>query len=64
VKYIDIPIECADKDYKRILDEVVKCPKTSLVLIQGGFLGVLLGFDLINKGYRVIDIGRLNVGEL
>jgi glycosyltransferase family protein len=55
------PAENAYAKYKEILAEVLKNSKEKFVLLSLGPAAKVLGYDLFIKGYRVLDIGHLDM---
>lgn len=55
------PPENAYAKYTEIMDEVLKNSKDKLVLLSLGPTAKVLGYDLFLKGYRVLDIGHLDM---
>lgn len=55
------PSENAFEKYDEILNECLKLPKDSLILITLGAAGKVLAYDLYKSGYRVLDIGSLDM---
>ena len=47
--------------YEQILQECLKLPKDKLILISLGPSAKVLGQDLFREGYRVLDIGNLDM---
>lgn len=61
IERIICPSRDAFKAYDRILEECEKQPKDRLFLISLGSTAKPLTADLYEKGYRVIDIGNLDM---
>lgn len=55
------PSENAFEKYDMILAECLKLPKSTLVLVTLGAAGKALTYDLWKNGYRVLDIGSLDM---
>ena len=47
--------------YQDLLQEVRKLSKDKLILVALGPAGKVLGYDLIQEGYQVVDIGQLDM---
>lgn len=61
VQRILCPAENAYSKYNEIMEETTKAPKNKLILISLGPTAKILAFDLFKEGYRVIDIGHLDM---
>lgn len=55
------PNENAFSYYETIICEVKKTPKTKLILISLGPTAKVLAYDLFKEGYRVLDIGHIDM---
>jgi glycosyltransferase family protein len=55
------PPENAFASYEKILTEVKKQDKTKLVLISLGPTAKILAYDLFKDGFRVLDIGHIDM---
>lgn len=61
IKRILCPAENAFSKYDEIKKEVLKIPKDVLILISLGPTAKVLAYDLFMLGYRVIDIGHIDM---
>ena len=61
LKRILCPNENAYTSYKQILEEAKKIEKDTLILIALGPTAKILASDLIDLGYRVLDIGHIDM---
>ncbi len=61
LKRILCPAENAYTKYAEIMTEALKIPKDSLVLLSVGPTAKVLAYDLFMAGYRVIDIGHIDM---
>lgn len=61
IKRILCPAENAFSKYGKILEEAKKINKKKLILISLGPTAKLLAYDLFLLGYRVIDIGHIDM---
>ena len=61
VERIVCPPKNAYSAYDRILEACKKCDKSKLFLLSLGATAKPLAQDLFNEGYRVIDIGNLDI---
>lgn len=55
------PSENAFEKYNGILEEALKIDKGKLLLLALGPTATVLAYDLYKKGYRVIDIGHIDI---
>lgn len=61
MKRILCPPENAYSKYQSIKNEVLKVSKNSLILLSLGPTAKVLAYDLFTEGYRVIDIGHIDM---
>ena len=61
IRRILSPAENAYSKYNEILNEVLKCGKDKLILVSLGPAAKVLAYDLFLAGYRVIDIGHIDM---
>lgn len=61
LKRILCPPENAYSVYEKILDVAKKADKDTLILISLGPTAKVLAYDLFNLGYRVLDIGHIDM---
>lgn len=61
VKRILCPAENAFSSYERILDAAKKVDGDSLILLSLGPTAKILAYDLFMSGYRVLDIGHIDM---
>lgn len=61
ISRIICPSRNAFASYEKIFDACLKYPKDVLVLVAVGTTAKVLACDLVNCGYRVIDIGNLDM---
>lgn len=61
VRRILCPSKHAFKYYDQILEQARKFDKSSLLLFSLGITATVAASDLTNEGYRVIDIGNLDI---
>ena len=61
LKRILCPPENAYSKYEQILREAQKTPKETMILISLGPTAKVLAYDLFILGYRVIDIGHIDM---
>lgn len=61
VRRILCPTKNAHERYQDILEEAEKIPKDKLILCVLGPVGKILAYDLIGKGYQVVDIGQIDM---
>jgi len=59
IDYVYVPNVDAYSEYEKILSEVKKWDKDTLVILMCGPAAKVLAFDLYNSGYRVLDLGHL-----
>lgn len=55
------PTKNAFDKYDEILKEALKIPKEKMILLSLGPTAKVLAYDLFKKGYRVIDIGHIDL---
>lgn len=55
------PAENAFDSYQKIMNEALKISKDKLILLSLGPTAKILGFNLFKAGYRVIDIGHVDM---
>ena len=48
--------------YQEILEEILKVEKNKLILLALGPTAKILAYNLFKRGYRVLDIGHLDIG--
>lgn len=61
IRRILCPPENAFDKYDQILNEALKVSKDKLILLSLGPTAKVLGFDLFKAGYRVVDIGHVDM---
>ena len=61
IKRILCPPEDAFSKYDSIKNEAIKVPKNSLILLSLGPTAKVLAYDMFLLGYRVIDIGHIDM---
>lgn len=61
IKRIMAPAQNAYQSYDKILEECKKCSKDDVMLLAIGATSKILAQDLFEEGYRVIDIGNLDM---
>lgn len=61
VERIVCPSKNAFFSYRKILDACLEIPKETLILVAVGITAKVLVQDLFSNGYRVIDIGNLDM---
>ncbi len=61
LKRILCPPENAYSRYNEILRETLKLPKETLILLSLGPTAKVLAYELFTQGYRVIDIGHIDM---
>ncbi len=61
IKRILCPSENAFEKYEQILNEAKKLEKQALILISLGPTAKVLAYDLFQLGYKVIDIGHIDM---
>lgn len=61
IQRIICPAENAFEKYDEIMKEALKVPKDKLILLALGPTATVLAYDLYKAGYRVIDIGHIDI---
>lgn len=61
IQRIICPSENAFEKYNEIMEEALKIDKEKLLLLALGPTATVLAYDLYKKGYRVIDIGHIDI---
>ena len=61
IQRILCPAENAFSKYEKIKDEAIKVPKDRLILVSLGPTAKVLAYDLFMLGYRVLDIGHIDM---
>lgn len=61
LKRIICPSENAFAKYEKIMQEVSKIDKNKLILLALGPTATVMAYDLYKNGYRVIDIGHVDI---
>lgn len=61
LKRILCPAENAFSKYDKIKDEILKINKDKMILLSLGPTAKILAYDLFLSGYRVIDIGHIDM---
>jgi glycosyltransferase family protein len=61
MKRILCPPENAYSCHEEILQEALKLPTTTLVLLSLGPTAKVIAYELFKKGYRVVDIGHIDM---
>lgn len=61
IQRIICPSENAFDKYNEIMKEALKVNKEKLILLALGPTATVLAYDLYKKGYRVIDIGHVDI---
>jgi glycosyltransferase family protein len=61
IRRILCPAKNAYRKYNDILSEILKQDKDKVILLSLGPTAKLLAFDLYKKGYRVLDIGHIDI---
>lgn len=61
IKRILGPAEDAYSKANVIIEEVLKLPKNHLILLSLGPAAKVIGYALFSRGYRVIDVGHLDM---
>lgn len=61
VRRILCPTKNAYERYQNILEEAEKIPEDKLILCALGPAGKALAYDLVQRGYQVVDIGQIDM---
>lgn len=61
IQRILCPARHAFDHYDRILEQVCKVEKDSLILLALGPTATVLAYDLCEKGYQAVDVGHIDV---
>ena len=61
IQRIICPSENAFEIYDKILNEILKVDKNKMIMLALGPTATVLAYDLYKKGYRVIDIGHVDI---